>query len=137
MKKALLYIGGTIGFLILGVVGCTALLSEGIDGAIEESEAASERDEQIVVDATTITNCGLEDGFGAVSVEFVNPLEEEKGFISIEINFLSDDDTVIGSASFFLENVGAGQKAVESSTFNTIADGFEIASCEVADGSIS
>lgn len=69
-------------------------------------------------------------------MELTNPLGEEKGWISVELNFLDASGTVVGSGSATFENLAAGQKARGEATAFDLADGAEVASCEVADATV-
>jgi len=124
---------------VLGLGGCVALIgaagnavSEGIEEVADERQA----DEALVEDSSTITNCEVgEFGTAVATVEFTNPLPEEKGYISIEINFL-EGDTVVGSGSAVFENLSPGQKAVGEATAFDLVEGVTSVTCEVVDGSV-
>lgn len=129
---------GILAFLVLGVVGCTAaiIIASGdvideIEGQIDERQA----DEIIVEDNTEVLRCERNDaGQAVVEVEFVSTLDEERGFISVEVNFLDDGDVVIGNATVVFNNISPGQTARGEATDFSMPATAEIDRCEVTDG---
>ncbi len=121
--------------MVLGLGGCLALVAAvGNNMEIRVDELA--RNEELVQDNATITECGINQlGWGKAVVEFTNPFEEEKGFISVEINFLSDD-VVVGSAAAVFQNLSAGQKAVGEAIAFDLVDGTAGVTCEIVDGAV-
>ncbi len=126
-------------FLMLGLVGCIALVATAANEAgeaIDEAQDQRAADEAAVEDNAIITSCEVGDnGWGEVAIEFTNPLDEEKGFIGIEVNFL-DGDVVVGSANVNFENLGPGQTARGEGTALDLAEGTTDVTCEVVDGTI-
>jgi hypothetical protein len=126
--------------LVLLAGGCLALLGEAAEDlstAIDEAEDQRQSDEALVEDNATITNCGLGDfGTATATVEFENPLDEEKGYISIEVSFLNPDGAVVGSGTVAFENLSPGQKAIGEATSFDLADGTTEVTCEVTDGTV-
>ncbi len=136
--------GRIVLFILLGFVlligGCVALIGTAADQAadsIQESIDERAADEALVEDNATITACGVGDnGWGLATVEFTNPLDEEKGFISVEINFLDANDVVLGSGTVRFENLSPGQSAVGEATAFDLVDGADVDRCEVVDGTV-
>jgi len=137
-RTAMYIILGILAFLVLGVVGCTAaiIIASGdvideIEGQIDERQA----DEIIVEDNTEVLRCERNDaGQAVVEVEFVSTLDEERGFISVEVNFLDDGDVVIGNATVVFNNISPGQTARGEATDFSMPATAEIDRCEVTDG---
>lgn len=121
--------------MVLGLGGCLALVAAvGNNMEVRVDELA--RNEELVQDNATITECGINQlGWGKAVVEFMNPFEEEKGFISVEINFMSDD-VVVGSAAAVFQNLSAGQKAVGEAIAFDLVDGTAAVTCEIVDGAV-
>ncbi len=128
------------GLFVLGVGGCVAVIggaANEMSNSIEEAEDRRTSDEALVEDNAVITACTIGDfGTGSATVEFTNPLAEEKGYISIEVSFLDDDGTVVGSGSVTFENLSPGQKAIGEATAFDLAEGTSSVSCEVTDGTV-
>lgn len=129
-----------IGIVLLVLLGgCMALLASAADSIGEELEQQQdqrESDEQLVQDNAQITSCDNGDFGGKVTVEFTNPLPEEKGYISVEINFFDASDVVIGDAIVTFENLEPGQMARGEGTAFNLPDDSVVARCEVVDGTI-
>ena len=125
---------------VLLVGGCLALIggaANEVSTAIGESEERRETDDALVEDNAVITSCVLGDfGTAAATVELDNPLDEEKGFIFIEVSFFNADQAVVGSGNVVFENLSPGQKAIGEATAFDLADGTEAVTCEVSDGSV-
>ncbi len=128
------------GLMVLGIAGCTALLSGAaneVSKSIDEAEDQRATDEALVEDNAVITSCDVADfGTATATVEFTNPLDEEKGYISIEVGFLDGEGAVVGSGIVSFENLSPGQKAVGEATAFDLADGTTSLSCEVTDGTV-
>lgn len=126
--------------LVLLAGGCIALIggtANELSTAIEEAEDERSADEALVEDTAVITSCGLgEFGTAEATVEFENPLDEEKGYISIEVSFMNADGAVVGSGTVVFENLSPGQKAIGEATSFDLADGTESVTCEVTDGTV-
>ncbi|MFW2381468.1 MAG: DUF2510 domain-containing protein [Acidimicrobiales bacterium] len=121
--------------MVVGLGGCLALVAS-VGNNIEVRVDELARNEELVQDSATITECGITElRWGKAVVEFTNPFEEERGFISVEINFLSND-VVVGSAVVVFENLSPGQKAIgEAIAFDLVRDTTAV-SCEIVDGAV-
>ncbi|MEZ5378827.1 MAG: FxLYD domain-containing protein [Acidimicrobiales bacterium] len=128
------------GLLVLGTAGCVALIggaAKEVSDSIDEAEDQRAADEALVEDNAVVTACVLaEFGTATATVEFTNPLDEEKGYVSIEVGFLDDEGTVVGSGTVVFENLSPGQKAVGEATAFDLADGTTSVNCEVTDGTV-
>lgn len=135
MSTAVKVLLGLVGLMVLGCMGCGAVLM--LAGSAADTVAQQrDDDEALVEDNAKITNCEVGEFNTAVAtVEFTNPLDEEKGYIAIEVNFL-DGDTVVGSGTATFENLSPSQKAVGEATAFDLAEGTTNVSCEVVDGTI-
>ena len=136
--------GRIVLFILLGFVvligGCMALVVGAANEAADSLEASADQradDEALVEDNATITGCEVSNlDWGTVTVEFTNPLDEEKGYISIEVNFLDADDVVVGSATVVFENLSPGQTAIGEGTAFDLVEGADLDRCEVVDGTV-
>ena len=131
---------GIFVMFVVGVGGCMALIggaANEVANSIDEAEDQRAADEALVEDNAVITSCEVGDfGTATATVEFTNPLDEEKGYISIEVGFLDDEGTAVGSGIVSFENLSAGQKAVGEATSFDLADGTTSVTCEVTDGTV-
>jgi hypothetical protein len=126
--------------LVLGLGGCIAIVASAgqtISDAVDDYDEDQAAQKTAVEGAVTITECRIDEitGFGKASLEFVNPLDETKGYISIEISFL-DGDTVVGSGSVLFENLAPGQKAKADATSIDVAGAPASVTCKVVDSSV-
>ena len=130
--------------LVIGLGGCIASLAlvgevaESVDESLQESQNERDAQKDAVEDAVDITMCGVSDttGWGEVTIEFTSPLDEEKGFINIEINFFDADDAVVGSGTVNFENIEPGQKAIGEGIAVDLVEGASVARCEVVDSTV-
>lgn len=126
-----------IALAVIGCVGTVVIIATAADEVVDTFVDVLEENEQLVIDNTEILRCEKApvNDWGEVTVEFTSPFDEEKGFITIEINFLDPDDVVVGSANVVLQNLEPGQTAREDATAFDLGDGAEIDRCVVADAS--
>lgn len=126
-------------FTLLGA-GCVAVVSLAANDVVNELEELDDKraaDEALIEDNTKLIACDKNSsGYWKADVEFTNPLDEEKGYFSIEINFLDPDGAVIGDAVVIFENLKAGQKAKGEAISLEEFPGVENITCEVVDGSV-
>ena len=125
---------------VLGVGGCMALIggvATEVDTINREAEQNRTTDEALIQDNSTITTCELSSFDTAkATVEFTNPLDEKKGWISIEVAFTNAENVVVGSGLVIFENLEAGQTARGEATAWDLASNTESVTCAVTDGSI-
>ena len=127
LLRTLLIVGGVCLFLM---VGCVVVISMTANEVIEtiESEDAN------AIAAAKVTSCQEASfGLGEATVEFTNPFDEEKGWVSFEISYFDPSGVVIGSGNVIFENIGPGVTARGSATSLDLADDSEVARCEIAD----
>lgn len=140
-KKKGCLIGAVVALALLlgGCVASIALVGGATDEIIQEQQDQRAEDEALVEDNAVILRCEMNESLSwpEVDIEFTNPLDEEKGFISVEVNVLDPENVVVGSAVVIFENLGPGQKARGTGSFVDFVDGSEVGECVVTDGTIS
>ena len=126
-----------IALAVIGCVGTVVIIATAADEVVDTFVEVLEENERLVIENTKILRCekAVVSDWAEVSIEFTSPFDEEKGFISIEINFLDPEDVVVGSATVVLENLEPGQTAREDATAFGLSDGAEVDRCVIADAS--
>ena len=137
-KAGKILLGILIGLVAL-VAGCVALVGSAANEVSQELDASVDRrqaDEALVEDTATCELSASANPYWTGKVVFESPLDEEKGFITIEVAFLDSEGSQVDSGSVTFENLSPGQKALGEVTGFSIPEGSTPVECKITDGSI-
>lgn len=133
-----------VAFVALALVGCIgaiALVSRAAEEVADNFEEFAEtlsENERLVAENARILRCEKSQigNVGEVTVEFVSPFDEEKGFISVEISFIDPADVVLGSTRIVFEDLEPGRTAREDGRAFDLPEGAKVERCELSDTSV-
>lgn len=125
-------LGIFVGLTVLGV-GCAALIGSAANDVVENIEA----EDQAVLSAVRITDCGIDEilGLGEATVTYTSPFDEEKSWVSTDIAFRDQDGVAVGTGTAVFENVRAGAQARDDVTW-PISDGTISVTCRAVDATV-